>query len=331
MLQFHTERKLSMASLASRGDDVNANGLIFLDSENLMVRQALEAHFGPDSRQEPVDIRAADFDDTNFHVFVSADKPEQALVSISIPCYAELYNCGADTVLGETYEGMFAQEPTEGFDLTLKLNEETMGGKDNYKACIDKVCALKTVICSSPFRTAFEALNSGTCGNLSPMQFHPRSTESTYLIPGDERVICVFVFDFPDPTDTAIARVFLQEFAEAQRNVRRAPPVTFSREITRELESIGVTDEDSKQNPLGFLSFTVLPNHVSDGRLEKTIKLLATFRNYLHYHIKASKSHLHSRMRSRVSALLKVLNDARPKHNVIKEKKTMKGKTFNRR
>ena len=67
-----------MASLASRGDDVNANGLIFLDSENLMVRQALEAHFGPDSRQEPVDIRAADFDDTNFHVFVSADKPEQA-------------------------------------------------------------------------------------------------------------------------------------------------------------------------------------------------------------------------------------------------------------
>ena len=25
---------------------------------------------------------------------------------------------------------MFAQEPTEGFDLTLKLNEETMGGKD---------------------------------------------------------------------------------------------------------------------------------------------------------------------------------------------------------
>ena len=163
------------------------------------------------------------------------------------------------------------------------------------------------------------------------MQFHPRSTESTYLIPGDDRVICVFVFDFPDPTDTAIARVFLQEFAEAQRNVRRAPPVTFSRDITRELESIGITNENSKQNTLGFLSFTILPNHVSDGRLEKTIRLLATFRNYLHYHIKASKSHLHSRMRSRVSALLKVLNDAKPKHKTIKEKKTMKGKTFNRR
>ena len=89
--------------------------------------------------------------------------------------------------------------------------------------------------------------------------------------------------------------------------------------------------ENSKQNTLGFLSFTILPNHVSDGRLEKTIRLLATFRNYLHYHIKASKSHLHSRMRSRVSALLKVLNDAKPKHKTIKEKKTMKGKTFNRR
>lgn len=320
-----------MASLASSRDDVNANGLVFLDSENLMVREALEAHFGPDSRQEPVDIRAADFDDTQLHVLVTADKPGQALVSIAIPCYAELYQCGADAVLGETYEGMFAQEPMEGFDLTLKVNEETMGGKDNYKTCIDKISALKTVICSSPFRTAFEALNSGTCKSLSAMQFHPRSTESTYLIPGDDRVICVFVFDFPDPTDTAIARVFLQEFAEAQRNVRRAPPVTFSRDITRELESIGITNENSKQNTLGFLSFTILPNHVSDGRLEKTIRLLATFRNYLHYHIKASKSHLHSRMRSRVSALLKVLNDAKPKHKTIKEKKTMKGKTFNRR
>ena len=320
-----------MASLASSRDDVNANGLVFLDSENLMVREALEAHFGPDSRQEPVDIRAADFDDTQLHVLVTADKPGQALVSIAIPCYAELYECGADAVLGETYEGMFAQEPMEGFDLTLKVNEETMGGKDNYKTCIDKISALKTVICSSPFRTAFEALNSGTCGSLSAMQFHPRSTESTYLIPGDDRVICVFVFDFPDPTDTAIARVFLQEFAEAQRNVRRAPPVTFSRDIIRELESIGITNENSKQNTLGFLSFTILPNHVSDGRLEKTIRLLATFRNYLHYHIKASKSHLHSRMRSRVSALLKVLNDAKPKHKTIKEKKTMKGKTFNRR
>ena len=320
-----------MASLASSRDDVNANGLVFLDSENLMVREALEAHFGPDSHQEPVDIRAADFDDTQLHVLVTADKPGQALVSIAIPCYAELYECGADAVLGETYEGMFAQEPMEGFDLTLKVNEETMGGKDNYKTCIDKISALKTVICSSPFRTAFEALNSGTCGSLSAMQFHPRSTESTYLIPGDDRVICVFVFDFPDPTDTAIARVFLQEFAEAQRNVRRAPPVTFSRDITRELESIGITNENSKQNTLGFLSFTILPNHVSDGRLEKTIRLLATFRNYLHYHIKASKSHLHSRMRSRVSALLRVLNDAKPKHKTIKEKKTMKGKTFNRR
>lgn len=37
---------------------------------------------------------------------------------------------------------------------------------------------------------------------------------------------------------------------------------------------------------------------------ERVVTLLQGFRNYLHYHIKASKSYMQSRMRTRVSMLL---------------------------
>ena len=163
------------------------------------------------------------------------------------------------------------------------------------------------------------------------MAFQPRPTESLYLIPSNDRVVVTFVLNFPDPTDTAIARVFLQEFSEAQRTVRRAPPVSFTRGPGRELEQFGVTSEQSDDNVLGYLTFTILPSHVGSDRVEKTVSMLASFRNYLHYHIKASKSHLHTRMRTRVTSLLSALQGTRMKNNVIKEKKTVKGKTFNRR
>ena len=55
---------------------------------------------------------------------------------------------------------------------------------------------------------------------------------------------------------------------------------------------------------------------------DKTVNLIHTFRDYLHYHIKCSKAYLHSRMRARTTALLKILNRARPEIKAT-EKKTI--------
>ncbi len=43
-----------------------------------------------------------------------------------------------------------------------------------------------------------------------------------------------------------------------------------------------------------------------------TFFVLHHFRNYLHYHIKCSKAYIHSRMRAKTAAFLKVLNRAKP-------------------
>lgn len=45
--------------------------------------------------------------------------------------------------------------------------------------------------------------------------------------------------------------------------------------------------------------------------MHATISNIQLFRDYLHYHIKCSKAYLHSRMRARVAAFLRVLNRAK--------------------
>ena len=77
-----------------------------------------------------------------------------------------------------------------------------------------------------------------------------------------------------------------------------------------------------------MFSSVIFASHVSTvERLENSATLLQSFRTYMHYHIKAAKSYLASRMRLRVSALLKTLKEAKPK-GPAKPKKTIGGKTF---
>ena len=134
--------------------------------------------------------------------------------------------------------------------------------------------------------------------------------------------------------EQAIARVFLQEFADVHKRVSGAPPVQFTRDEPLELK--GVPGLTRSANFVGYISFAVFATHVdSDVKRTKVVTLVQGFRNYLHYHIKASKSYLHMRMRSRVVSLLQVLNRAVPDKKTAEEKtagmKTMSGKTFTRR
>jgi actin related protein 2/3 complex subunit 2 len=63
---------------------------------------------------------------------------------------------------------------------------------------------------------------------------------------------------------------------------------------------------------VGYIMFQVFKSHVEGDKLERAVTSFCGFRPYLHYHIKASKSQLHARMRRRVTLLLKVLNRASP-------------------
>jgi len=52
-------------------------------------------------------------------------------------------------------------------------------------------------------------------------------------------------------------------------------------------------------------TLAIFKSHVeSEEKRQKAITLVQGFRNYLHYHIKASKTYLHIRMRKQVDSLL---------------------------
>lgn len=90
----------------------------------------------------------------------------------------------------------------------------------------------------------------------------------------------------------------------------------------------------------------LFPRHLTPQRRQENISHIQTFRDYFHYHIKASKvswgevlgrkrvsltstlqAYIHSRMRRRTADFLQVLNRARPE-NEEKERKTASGRTF---
>jgi len=114
---------------------------------------------------------------------------------------------------------------------------------------------------------------------------------------------------------------------EAQRLVRTAPPVSFSKEPPLELANARFA---YNADAIGFLSFALEERHVAgDKAAAHAVTMLTGFRPYLHYHIKCSKTYLHMRMRKKVAGWMQVLNRAIPE--VESEKKTMAGKTFVRK
>ncbi len=70
----------------------------------------------------------------------------------------------------------------------------------------------------------------------------------------------------------------------------------------------------------------LFPRHFQGDKAENCISKIELFRDYLHYHIKCSKAYTHSRMRTRVADLLKVLNRAKPEQKG--GQKTFAGKSF---
>ncbi|CAM9907475.1 unnamed protein product [Choristocarpus tenellus] len=141
-----------------------------------------------------------------------------------------------------------------------------------------------------------------------------------------DRVTIIFAIDFPEEDERAIAKAFLAEFVDAQRVANNSPPCAFTPEAPLELKS---TSSRPGERAVGYLSFIIFPQHIDQGRQEKTVTLLTGFRNYLHYHLKATKTYMHMRMRKRVVGLLQVLNRAVPEEE-DKSMKTAQGRVFKR-
>ncbi|KAJ3249352.1 hypothetical protein HDU78_003137 [Chytriomyces hyalinus] len=302
--------------------------LIFHKLEgNRILEETFRERFSRTDEPEKLFLTIHDFDGVSYSV-ETKDSKSVVYLSMSMKCYPELRQYGADNILFREYGALFQQTAEPGFDVTLRIDETQLGAV-NKDELVKKLALLKRNALAAPFEAAFYAQSQGQQTNIMTVNY--RDQEAIYIMGFPDRVTVIFSTVFKEETDQIFGRVFLQEFVDARRQpaIQNAPQVLYSpREPPLELRGLRLSDAEN----IGYVTFVLFPRHFTPGPIrEDTISRIQLFRDYLHYHIKASKAYMHSRMRARVESFLKVLNRAKPeKPEDQKEKKTMAGKTFKR-
>ncbi|KAI1128247.1 Arp2/3 complex [Nemania abortiva] len=314
--------------------------MLLLDYQNVLIQSVLTERF---SGAPPVHIdqTVSDFDGVTFHISTPETKT-QILVSLQIRCFRELVQYGAQEVLQREY-GQYVVSPETGYDFSVLVDLENLpADKEDRDELIRKISLLKRNAMAAPFEHAYsehyklkeaaskytsEEAPQGVREGGEVMAIHYRDEEAIYVKASHDRVTVIFSTIFREETDRVFGKVFIQEFVDARRRaIQNAPQVLFRNDPPLELQGVpGVTATSGGE--VGYVTFVLFPRHLTPQRMPDVISHIQTFRDYFHYHIKASKAYIHSRMRRRTADFLQVLRRARPE-NEEKERKTASGRTF---
>ncbi|EER29408.1 hypothetical protein D8B26_008110 [Coccidioides posadasii str. Silveira] len=314
--------------------------MLLLDYQNVLLQSLLTERF---SAASPVSIDqiVSDFDGVTFHVSTPESKTK-ILISISVKCFRELIQYGAQDVLEREY-GPYIVSPEAGYDFSIVVDLENLPSEPEARGeLINRISLLKRNAMAAPFERAFqqyskleeeavkyttEAIPQRVKDGGEVMTIHYREEEAIFIKAYHDSVAVIFSTVFRDETDRIFGKVFLQELVDVRRRaITNAPQVLFRHDPPLELQ--GVPGLKNAQNgEIGYITFILYPRHLLPQKRAETISHIQTFRDYFHYHIKASKAYIHTRMRKRTADFLQVLNRARPE-NEERERKTASGRTF---
>jgi len=315
--------------------------MLLLDYQNVLIQSILTERFAPGANPVSIDQTASDFDGVTFHISTPETKTK-IMVSIQIRCFQDLLRYGADKVLNREY-GPYVVPPEPGFDFSIVVDLTALPeSQEEREALVNKIALLKRNIMAAPFEQAYEEhyqlkaeaakfsseeAPQGVREGGEVKAIHYREEEAIYIKASHDRVTVIFSTVFREETDRIFGKVFIQEFVDARRRaIQNAPQVLFRNDPPLELQGVpGVRNTGTGE--IGYVTFVLFPRHLTPQRMPEVISHLQTFRDYFHYHIKASKAYIHSRMRRRTADFLQVLRRARP-DNEEKERKTASGRTF---
>lgn len=315
--------------------------MLLLDYQNVLIESLLRDRFAPDATPTTLDQIASDFDNVTFHISTPQSKTH-LLISIRLKCYPELLKYGAQAVLEREY-GPYIVEPESGYDFSVAVDLENLPeSQEERDDLIRRISLLKRNAMAAPFEQAFqeygefaekmrgltiESAPQGVKEGGEVRAIHYREEEAIYIKASHDRVTVIFSTVFREETDRVFGKIFLQEFVDARRRaIQNAPQVLFRNDPPLELEGMPGLLKAGK-GEVGYITFVLFPRHLTPQRQADVISHIQTFRDYFHYHIKASKAYIHSRMRRRTADFLQVLRRARPEAEE-KERKTASGRTF---
>ncbi|CAK7564589.1 MAG: Arp complex subunit [Sporothrix epigloea] len=314
--------------------------MLLLDFQNVLIQNVLTERF---SGAAPVSIdqTVSDFDGVLFHISTPEIKTK-IQISILLRCYNDLIKYGAESVLQREY-GDYIVAPEAGFNFSIVVDLEQLPAEPEAReALVSKIALLKRNMMAAPFEAAFteyyklkeesskytsEEAPQGVREGGEVMAIHYREEEAIYCKASHDRVTVIFSTVFREETDRVFGKVFIQEFVDARRRaIQNAPQVLFRNDPPLELQGVpGIKNTGTGE--IGYVTFVLFPRHLTPQRMPEVISHIQTFRDYFHYHIKASKAYIHSRMRRRTADFLQVLRRARP-DSEEKERKTASGRTF---
>ncbi|KAK2578140.1 hypothetical protein KPH14_001329 [Odynerus spinipes] len=267
------------------------------------IKNALSGH-----KPESTDVIIADFDGVLFHISNLSGDKSKIRISILLKFYKQLQEHGADELLKREY-GSHLIAPESGYNVSVLIDLENL--PEDWEALVKKVGLLKRHCFASVFEKYFDFQEEYYDSPGTQVQkravIQYRDQETMYVEAKSDRVTVVFSTIFKDEDDMVIGKLFLQELKE-------------------ELQD----SEAAVGDCIGYITFVLFPRHTNREARNNTIDLIHMFRNYLHYHIKCSKVYIHSRMRTKTTDFLKVLNRARSQTKST-EKKTITGRTFIRK
>jgi hypothetical protein len=98
--------------------------MLLLDYQNVFIEQLLKDRISGAVPPSAIDQVVSDFDGVTFHI--STDKTKtKILISISLRCFQELVQYGAQAILEREY-GPFIVEPESGYDFSIQVDLEQL-------------------------------------------------------------------------------------------------------------------------------------------------------------------------------------------------------------
>ncbi|KAM3135187.1 hypothetical protein pb186bvf_012652 [Paramecium bursaria] len=300
--------------------------MMFLDSQSKHI-QTTSVVILQQMSQRVVTVK--DYNDTLFQIGL---ENKIFYLQFKCPYYQEIFAINKEYFLANYLNGFQVEEPQNGFDIKVSLDVSQIDPKNKeHKERIIQISAdiskFRRNFYASVYEQAFENIIQGKPS--APIMFKTRDNETIFIVSQKDSLSVFYEVNFTDKVDKTIGGIIIQELSESVRHVQNSPPIgktTIKQEVL--VNSFGDLTKYKIDPQSTIVTITLFQKQHFQTSFQKQATLLQGFRQYLHYHIHASKTYLHSRIVKRINQFARTLNQAKYEKDVLEEEK--QGTVFKR-
>ncbi|KAL8139604.1 hypothetical protein V2J09_005625 [Rumex salicifolius] len=259
--------------------------------------------------EKPMDMdhHLYEFGCVEYHIKSSSSDPRNIYVSLSAPILSQATNRVSSVTL-ETIEGIcpgvveIAVQPKEGYELTLRLSFANIQRPKDSIRIITEVAAVQSVITISHLKQILLNLISDDNQERMPrplkLAYHPK--DPFFIIKQAQKITALLPMRFKEATDVIIATSFFQLIDVGNSEEwAKVPRCSWSPIPPPELRGESIEDLSTNGD--------ILPRHVDEKRMDKTLWNVLNFNAYVRSHVKCTRGFIQRKLRKRLKDLVKAL------------------------